>query len=179
MWETLERVLGWFGIKRESRIVPLDAIVQKVVRGATIEDIESIPCPYCRALLTVRFEADGKWFFVLCTNKKSGHHSPREFISTPPAGWESHVERELLPGEEQRYYRLYHSYVDEIGTIRVRTSWWTSDGHACGYTEIATDAENASLWRWILSGTHRNDGVISEEDLESLREEYLQTRVDD
>jgi hypothetical protein len=178
MWETLERVLGCLGIKRESRIDPLDAIVRKVVRGATIEDIESIPCPCCGALLTVRFEADGKWFFLLCTNKKSGHHSPREFISTPPAGWESHVDRELLPGEERKFYRPYRSYIDEKGTICVRTSWWTSDGHACGYREIATDAENAGLWRWILSGTHCNDGVISEEDLKTLRKEYLQTMVD-
>ena len=177
MRETLERVLGWFGIKRESRIDPLDAIVQKVVRGATIEDIESIPCPYCGALLTVRFEADGKCFYVRCKNK-SGHHSPRKFISTPPAGWESLVDRELLPGEERKFYRPYRSYIDEKGTICVRTSWWTSDGHACGHTEIATDAEDAGLWRWILSGTHRNDGVISEEDLESLRKEYLQIRVD-
>ncbi len=177
MWEMLERFLGWFGISRESRIDPLDAIVQKLVRGASIEDIESVPCPYCGVPLTVRFEADGKCFFVLCTNKKSGHHSPMEFISTPPAGWESHADRELLPGEEHRFYRPYRSYVDETGTIQVRTAWWTSDGHACGYTEIGSDKPDADFWRWILSGTHRNDGVISEDELESLRQEYLQSKV--
>lgn len=154
MWETLERVLGWFGIKKGSRIDPLDAIVQKILRGAPIEDIESIPCPYCGAFLTVRIEANGEWFFVRCTNKKKAHFSPRKFISTPPAGWKSHVVRELLPGEEHKFYRPYRSYVDEIGTIHVSTSWCTSDGDACGDTEIAADAEAAGLWRWILSGTH-------------------------
>lgn len=177
MWRTLERVLGWFGISRESRIDPLDATVQKVVRGASIEEVKALPCPYCGVLLTVRFESEGEWFRVCCTNKKGWHSSPRTFISTPPAGWESHVDREALAGEEHRLFRPYRSYIDETGSIQVRTSWWTSDSHACGYIEIGSDKPDADFWRWILSGTHRNDGVVTEAELELLRVEYLRSKL--
>ncbi len=175
MWEPIENLLNWFGISRDSRVDWLDKTVQRVLRGASIEEIESTKCPYCGAPLTIRFESDGEWFYLLCSNRKYAHHSPRVSISNPPHGWESHVDRQLEPGEERRCFRPWGSYIDESGVIHVRTSWSTFDSHLCGYTEIQHDNNDAGLWKWILSGSHRNDGVITEEELESLRAEYSQS----
>mgnify|MGYP006919657959 CR=1 FL=1 len=93
MWEPVENLLSWFGISRESRVDWLDSTVRLFLHGASIEEIESIACHYSGAPLTIRFGSDGEWFYVLCSNRKYAHHSPRVLISNPPHGWELHVVR--------------------------------------------------------------------------------------
>ncbi|MFO0957872.1 MAG: hypothetical protein U0800_10495 [Isosphaeraceae bacterium] len=78
--------------------------------------------------------------------------------------------------EESIFYWREWRDVQEDGTIVIKVSWYDRFGsHYTGWSEIAPDCPDYTLWTWLLSQEDRFPQIISGEDFEAIREEYQRT----
>lgn len=76
------------------------------------------------------------------------------------------------------YWREMRDVLDDE-TIVLKTSWYWSDSHATGETEISPDHPDFGLWKWIMAEGHRFKKIIGDDDLDAIRAEYNQTRPEE
>jgi hypothetical protein len=133
--------------------------------------IEATPCPCCGAPISITFWPEGDGFQVACSGSPP-HFSTYQEIAIPPAWW---TERIGDFGPTTFYWHEWSRYRED-GTLEMKASGYAEDGsHWTGQVEIPPDHADYPLWKWILEQVGRYEPIISEKDLELIREESLRS----
>jgi hypothetical protein len=154
-----------FGIYEDE----IEPVLAAVWSRRPLAEIEALPCPCCGARLTVSFAPAGNAFQVFCSGEPL-HLSRFQAIAQPPTWW---TERIADTSPITFYWRV-HSGVADDGRLGMPVSGYNADGcHWNGAMTVSPDQPDYLLWRWIIAQGDRYKPLISDRDLESIREEYL------
>ncbi len=149
----------------EDEIEPVLAAVRS---QRPLAEIEAMPCPCCRARISVSFFPEGDGFQIFCSGEPL-HMSTYQKIAEPPAWWK---ERIVDTGPITFYWRGDSSVAND-GRLGMPVSGYDADGnHWSGAMTLRPDQPDYLLWRWIIGQGDRYKRLISDKDLASIREEY-------
>ena len=149
----------------------IDDVLAAVRSHRPLAEIETIPCPCCGAKITVEFSPEGNGFQVQCAGDPP-HLSTHQEIINPPSWWK---ERIWKTGAITFYWREWSAFSGD-GTLEMKMSGGDEDGsHWTGVMQLRTNHPDYPLWCWIIEQGNRFKTLISDEDLEVIREEYRQT----
>ncbi len=114
---------------------------------------------------------EGNGFQVDCSGEPP-HFSTYQKICNPPPWWR---ERVCETGATTFYWREWAAIADD-GTLQMKVSGYDEEGsHWTGAMDLPPDHRDYSLWMWILEQGDRFKTLLSDEELESIREEYRRT----
>jgi hypothetical protein len=149
----------------------IDEVLAAVRSHESLSAIESIPCPCCGARIAVQFAPEGNGFQVNCAGEPL-HISTYQEISNPPPWWK---ERIWETGPVTFYWREWSAFAAD-GTLEMKVSGYDEDGsHWTGAMDVRPDQPDYSLWRWIIEQGDRFKTLLSDKDIEPIREEYRRT----
>ena len=129
-------------------------------------EVESVPCPRCGARLRVWFYTDGDSFGVHCAGQ---HMSKPQHIARAPDWWQERI-GEFGP---VTYYYPRMSAIGTDGTIAMRSTGWTDEGHWTGRFTMRPDSPDYRFWCWIVAHQERWPHCISDRELPKLKEEFV------
>ncbi len=149
----------------EGEIEPVLAAVRS---QRPLAEIEAMPCPCCGARISVEFSPAGNWFQVYCLGEPL-HISTHQEADQPPTWWKERV------GKAEPitfYWQRDHGFADD-GRLEMPASGYDAEGcHWSGRMIVRPDQADYPLWRWIVSQGDRYKALISDKDLETIREEF-------
>jgi hypothetical protein len=146
----------------------VDSVIADVRSHLPLEAVEATPCPYCRARIAVHFDPEGHGFQIACSGDPP-HISTYQEITDPPAWWK---QRACDPGPVTFYWRGW-SWFEDDGTLQMKVSGYDEQGnHWTGAMRLRSDETDYPLWQWIIRQGEYFNALISDEDLQAIREEY-------
>ena len=143
----------------------IQPVLDMVRANHPVDEVESVPCPRCGGKLSVWFFTDGSYLGLHCSGR---HMSKRQDISTPPDWWQQRI-GDLGP---VTYFYPRMSDVASDGTITMRATGWTDEGHWTGVRKTQPDSPEYSFWRWVVTQSERWPDFFSDRELPKLREEF-------
>ncbi len=133
-----------------------------------LAEIEALPCPCCGARMSVSLAPQGDGFLVYCAGEPL-HMSKFQEIAQPPPWWR---ERIWDTGPVTIYWRKDSSIASD-GTLGMPVSGRDAEGCLwSGAITLRPGEKNYELWRWIIGQGDRYKAILSDKDLESIRQEY-------
>lgn len=146
-----------------------DHIIAMVYEHATLAAICGASCPACGANMVVSFNNDGSGFTLNCEGDPM-HLTKQYDIDNPPPWWRQCYEE---PKDTISYWRKWHSY-DDNGTLHLKVSGWAAADftHWSGEMKCPRDHQDYALWQWILHESGCGKDLISDTDLNELRNQY-------
>jgi hypothetical protein len=146
----------------------IEGVLAAVRAHRPLSEIEGILCPCCGAGIVVQFSPEGNGFQVNCCGSPP-HLSTYQEITTPPPWWK---ERICETGPITFYWREWSRFT-EGGSLEMKVSGYEADGsHWTGALTLEPNQTDYMLWRWIISQGDRFKPLLSDKDLEAIRQEY-------
>jgi hypothetical protein len=133
-------------------------------------EIEAMSCPCCGSRISVRFSPKGDGFHVACCGEPP-HLSTYQEVTKLPAWWE---ERIVETGPITFYWHKDSQFGND-GRLEMPASGY--DGNSChwsGRMILRPGQPDYLLWRWVIGQGDRYKPLISDKDLEAIREEFRQ-----
>lgn len=141
-------------------------VLASIFAHRALPEVEAMPCPCCDATITVQFSPEGDRFQINCLGERC-HTSIPHVIVHPPGWWKERV----WEAESTFYWRDWHSFAED-GTLEIKASVYNEEGHlSCVFT-FRPDDPDYELWLWIIGQGDRFKEIISDAELEAIREEY-------
>lgn len=162
--DTFMKMQSTYGIYENE----IDNVLDAVRSHASLSAIEAIPCPCCGARIAVEFAKEGSSFQINCSGEPP-HFSMCQEICNPPPWWKERVSetRSVI------FYWRENSVFAADGTLSMKVSGYDEDGsHWTGDMELLPNQPDYLLWRWILVQGDRFKTLLSDKDLEPIREEF-------
>jgi hypothetical protein len=147
----------------------IEPVLARVRLHHPLSEIEATSCPCCGAKITVQFSPDGDGFMVACSGEPP-HFSVHQDIDNPPAWWR---ERIAESGPITFYWHEWSGFRED-GTLEMKASGTDDGTHWTGCVEVSPTDVDYPLWKWILERRGRYKALISDKDLERIREEFAQ-----
>jgi hypothetical protein len=149
-----------------------DHIIALVRQHAPLEEILAVPCPACGSKISLSFEEGGTGF-TLCCEGDPAHMTKCQDIKDPPSWWRKRFEE---PRDTTWYWRACHAF-DSSGTLHMAISGWQADGTRwSGQMDRPVDHPEYNFWKWLLSESGCTKALISDTELEKLRDAYANAK---
>lgn|GEM_PF-5868807 len=145
----------------------IQPVLDMVRTNRPVSEVEAVPCPRCGGKLSVCFGTNGSDFVVLCSGPGM-HMSKRQDISNPPDWWRQRIGDF---GPVTYFYPRMSKFAPD-GTITIRATGWTDEGHWTGAKKVQTDSSEYEFWRWVVANSERWPDFFSDRELPKLRDEF-------
>jgi DNA-directed RNA polymerase subunit RPC12/RpoP len=91
-------------------------------------------------------------------------------LRVPPEDW-----AEFIAGDETNFYWPHWHGFDDDGTLHVKATGYTREGHWTGEQIFKPDHQDYAFWRWLVAQpTHHR--VVNETDLPAIRKAWERER---